>query len=196
MYRAFWLVLALSVMFACTGTPPSPRNLPAPILSTSVGPGDVFEISVVGEKDLPKDYKVNADGTLDFPYLQRVAVIGLEPQQVGDLLKQKLVEAKILTDPQINVLVKTYASKKVSVIGQVNKPGSVPWTDGIKLVDVIVQSGGFTSIADSKHVILTRQTAKDKSITVAISVDAITDGDQPDIPLQAGDTIKIEARVF
>ena len=196
MYRAFWLVLALSVMLACTGTPPSPRNLPAPILSTSVGPGDVFEISVVGEKDLPKDYKVNADGTLDFPYLQRVAVIGLEPQQVGDLLKQKLVEAKILTDPQINVLVKTYASKKVSVIGQVNKPGSVPWTDGIKLVDVIVQSGGFTSIADSKHVILTRQTAKDKSITVAISVDAITDGDQPDIPLQAGDTIKIEARVF
>ncbi|HEX7601259.1 MAG TPA: polysaccharide biosynthesis/export family protein [Polyangiaceae bacterium] len=196
MYRAFWLVLALSVMFACTGTPPSPRNLPAPILSTSVGPGDVFEISVVGEKDLPKEYKINADGTLDFPYLQRVAVTGLEPQQVGDLLKQKLVEAKILTDPQINILVKTYASKKVSVIGQVNKPGSVAWTDGIKLVDVIVQSGGFTSIADSKHVILTRQTAKDKSITVAISVDAITDGDQPDIPLQAGDTIKIEARVF
>jgi len=196
MYRALWLVLVLCVMTACSGTPPSPRNLPAPILSTAVGPGDVFEISVVGEKDLPKEYKINADGTLDFPYLQRVEVSGLEPQQVGDLLKKKLVEAKILTDPQINVMVKTYASKKVSVIGQVNKPGSVPWTDGIKLVDVIVQSGGFTSIADSKHVILTRQTAKDKSITVAISVDAITDGDQPDIPLQAGDTIKIEARVF
>lgn len=161
-----------------------------------MGPGDVFEISVVGEKDLPKEYKINADGTLDFPYIPRVDVSGLEPQQVGDLLKKKLVEAKILTDPQVNILVKTYASKKVSVIGQVNKPGSVPWTDGIKLVDVIVQSGGFTSIADSKHVILTRQTAKDKSVTVAISVDAITDGDQPDIPLQAGDTIKIEARVF
>ena len=66
-----------------------------------MGPGDVFEISVVGEKDLPKDYKVNADGTLDFHYLQRVAVIGLEPQQVGDLLKQKLVEAKIDTRESI-----------------------------------------------------------------------------------------------
>ncbi len=194
--RLVLVVCALLLFAGCYGGRPPTPNLPTPVQSTQLGPGDVFDIDVVGEKDLPTEYRVNPDGTIDFPYIQRVDVKGLEPQEVVDLLKKKLKEAKILVDPQITLLVKQYASKKVSVIGQVNKPGSVSWTDGMKLVDAIVQTGGFTSIADSNHVILTRQTAKDKSVTVTISVDAITDGAQPDIPLQAGDTIKVEARVF
>lgn len=191
--HAIGLVLALA---ACSGNPPPPRNLPPPVQSTTLGPGDVLEITVVGEKDLPKEYKIAADGTLDFPYVPRLPASGLEPQDLADHLKKRLVEGKILTDPQLSLIVKSYASKKVSIIGQVNKPGSVPWTDGMKLVDVVSQVGGFTSIADSKHVILTRQTGPGKSVTVVVSVDAITDGDQPDIPLQAGDTIKVDARVF
>ncbi len=185
-----------ALLLGCSGSPPSPRNLPAPILSTTLGPGDVLEITVVGEKELPKEFKINGDGTLDFPYVKRVSVSGMEPQELTDELKKRLREGQILKDPQLTLIVKSYASKKVSVIGQVNKPGSVPWTDGVKLVEVVSQSGGFTSIADSKHVILTRQTAPGKSVTVVISVDAITDGEQPDIPLQAGDTIKVDARVF
>ncbi|MEO6418869.1 MAG: hypothetical protein ABIP39_05650, partial [Polyangiaceae bacterium] len=68
--------------------------------------------------------------------------------------------------------------------------------DGLRLVDAVSQVGGFTSIADSNHVILTRRISKEKTVTVVIAVDAITDGAQADIPLQAGDTIKVEARVF
>ena len=44
--------------------------------------------------------------------------------------------------------------------------------------------------------ILTRQTAPGKSVTVTVSVDAIAEGSQPDVPLQAGDSIKIDARIF
>ena len=63
-------------------------------------------------------------------------------------LRATLKEKNILTNPQLTLVVKQYASKKVSVIGQVNKPGSVPWVDGMRLFDVISQSGGFTSIAE------------------------------------------------
>jgi len=195
--RLLRFLVLLAAFAACTGSPPPPKNLPPPVLSTTLGPGDVLEITVVGEKELPKEYKISGDGKLDFPYVkERMAVSGLEPEELANQLKKKLVDAKILIDPQLSLIVKSYASKKVSVIGQVNKPGSVSWTDGVKLVDVISQSGGFTSIADSKHVILTRQTGPGKSVTVVVSVEAITDGDQPDIPLQAGDTIKVDARVF
>ncbi len=77
-----------------------------------------------------------------------------------------------------------------------SKPGSIPWTEGMKLVDAVSQSGWFTPLADSNHVILNRNGADRKTITAVISVDAITDGAQQDIPLQAGDTIKVEQRTF
>ena len=57
-----------------------------------------------------------------------------------------------------------------------------------------IEIGWFTSIADSDHVILTRIVGRKRIVTAHISVDAITDGQQPDVPLQAGDTIKVEQR--
>lgn len=194
--RVLRLVAAMALVLACGGSrPPSPK-LPPPVQSTTIGPGDTLEIKVVGEKELPSEFKVNPDGTLDFPYLERFEVSGLEPQDVVDRLKQKLVAAKILKSPQVSLLVKQYASKKVSLLGQVARPGSLAWNDGMKLFEAIAQSGGFTAIADSNHVTLIRQTGKGQSVTVTVSVDAIADGSQPDIPLQAGDSIKVDARVF
>lgn len=193
-------MLVPAVLFACSacsiGAPP-PRNLPPAKPSTTLGPGDLFEVSVLGEKDLPKEFRIQPDCTIDFPYIDRVTgVCGLEPQELVDKLKATLKERQILTNPQLTLVVKQYASKKISVIGQVNKPGSLPWTEGLRLFDVISQSGGFTSIADSKHVVLTRQLPGGKSITVNVNVDGIGDGTQPDIPVQAGDTIKVDSRVF
>jgi polysaccharide biosynthesis/export protein VpsN len=194
MYR---FVVLLLTLLACSGGAPPPRNLPPAQPSTTLGPSDLFEVSVVGEKDLPKEYRVQPDCSIDFPYLDRVTdVCGLEPQQLVDKLRSQLKEKNILTNPQITLVVKQYASKKVSVIGQVNKPGSLPWTDGLRLFDVISQSGGFTSIADSKNVVLVRRVGNGKTVTVTVNVDGIGDGTQPDIPIQAGDTIKVDSRVF
>lgn len=198
--RLAWLALSLvlTVVLACGcgRSHPGPPKLPVPNQSTTVGPGDVFEVSVLGEKELPKEYRVQPDGTVDFPYVDRLTVSGLEPQQIEDLIKKQLIGHKILVDPQVTLVVKQYNSKKVSVIGAVQKPGSLPWTEGMKLVDAISLAGGFTSIADADHVLLTRIVNGSKTVTAAVSVDDITDGKLPDVPLQAGDTIKVEQRVF
>jgi polysaccharide export outer membrane protein len=153
-------------------------------------------VQIVGEKDLPTEFRVQRDGTIDFPYVGQLKVAGLEPQEVADLLKKGLVGGKYLSDPQLALTVKEYHSKRVTVIGSVGKPGNVPWSEGLKLVDALSQSGWFTAIADSNHVILTRVVSPTKTVTAVVSVDAITDGAQADIPLQAGDTIKVESRVF
>ncbi len=199
MHRVFarFLVLALVVaMVACSSKrPPPPRNLPVATPSTTVGPGDMFEVHVMGE-NLPKDFRVQPDGSISFPYLDKLQVAGLEPQQIEELIKTKLKAAKILLEPQVSVVVRTYTSKKVTVIGQVTRPGNLPFTEGMKLVEAISLSGWFTPIADSNHIILTRQVVDKKTVTAIISVDAITDGAQQDIPLQAGDTIKVEQKVF
>jgi polysaccharide export outer membrane protein len=195
--RVIVVALALVVFtIGCRGSRPGPpKNLPSPVLSTVVGPGDLFDVTVLGEKDIPKEYRVQPDGTIRFPYLGPIKVAGLEPQQIEELLRTRLMEEKILVSPQVTLIVKQYNSKKVSVIGAVNKPGNLPWTEGIKLVDALSQAGWFTALADSDHVILTRLVGRGKSVTALISVDAITDGQQQDVPLQAGDTIKVEQRV-
>jgi protein involved in polysaccharide export with SLBB domain len=161
-----------------------------------VGPGDLFEVSVLGEANLPKEYRVQPDGTIDFPYVNRLTVAGLEPQQIEELIKTQLESKKILSDPQVTLVVKQYNSKKVSVIGAVQRPGSLPWAEGIKLVDAISLSGGLTALADGDRVVITRLVGPNKTVTATVSLDDITDGKMGDIPLQAGDTIKVTQRVF
>jgi polysaccharide export outer membrane protein len=139
---------------------------------------------------------VQPDGTIDFPYLDRVVVAGLEPQEIEELIKKQLVDKKILVAPQVTLVVKQYNSKKVSIIGAVAKPGVIPWAEGMKLIDAIWISGGLTPLADGDHVRITRIVGPKRTVTATISVDDITDGKLSDIPLQAGDTIKIGQRIF
>jgi protein involved in polysaccharide export with SLBB domain len=190
----------LSIVFliaaGCGHAPSSHSVLPVPSMSTTVGPGDVFAVSVLGEKDLGQEYRVQPDGTIDFPYLDRLTVAGLEPQQIEDLIKSELTSKKILVDPQVTLVVKQYNSKKVSIIGAVMKPGSLPWTEGMKLIDAISQSGGLNALADGDHVLITRHVSADRTATATVSVEDISDGKTADIPLQAGDTIKVGQRVF
>jgi polysaccharide export outer membrane protein len=99
--RLVFALVALVCAVACSKSTQVRGSLPAPTMSTTVGPGDLFEVSVLGEKDLPKEYRVQPDGTVEFPYLERLMVAGLEPQQIEDLIKTKLVEAKVLVAPTV-----------------------------------------------------------------------------------------------
>jgi polysaccharide biosynthesis/export protein VpsN len=189
------LLVAALALAGCAGRPKSRVNLPLPVESTTIGAGDVFVLSIVGEDKLPKEYRVSPDGTVDFPYIHRQQVAGLEPQQVVDLVREKLIKADILRDPSVAIDVKEYNSKRVVVLGQVQKPGSFPLTPGFTLIQAISQAGGFNSIANRDRVNLTRKTAG-QTRTIILSVDAITDGTLPDIPLQSGDQIFVGERIF
>jgi polysaccharide export outer membrane protein len=191
-----WVSFLVAIAACGRSRPGGPVKLPQPAQSTIVGPGDVFEVSVLGEKEIPKEFRVQPDGTIDFPYLDRLAVAGLEPQQIEELIKKELQNRKVLVEPQVTLIVKQYNSKKVSVVGAVQKPGSLPWSEGMKLVDAISQAGGLTSLGDGDHVLVTRNVGGGKTVTATVSVDDITDGKSPDVPLQAGDTIKVDQRVF
>jgi polysaccharide export outer membrane protein len=170
-------------------------NLPPPVESTTLGAGDVFILEIVGEKDLPLEYRVASDGSVELPYVAQLKVAGLEPQQVSQLVRQRLIEKQILTDPSVIISVKEYNSKRVSVLGQVQKPGSFPLAPGMTLVDAISQAGGLNAIANRDRVNITRRT-KSGTATAQVSIAAITDGESPDIPLQAGDQIYVNERIF
>ncbi len=196
--RRSLILLALASVAVSCGPAPAPKNvdLAPPVVSTSLGPGDVFQLQIVGEKDLPEEFQVASDGTVDLPYLQRVEVVGLEPQEVAALVRQRLIDEEILTDPSVVVRVKEYRSKRVSVLGQVKKPGNFPFEPGMTLVQAVSVAGGLNSIARSSRVRLTRKVAGGGTKTVIIDLDAINAGRMEDIELQVGDRIFIEERVF
>jgi polysaccharide export outer membrane protein len=193
--RRCLLVLSVLAVGCASGGGHSRAALPPPSERTVVGPGDVFTMEIVGEKELPSEYQVASDGTADLPYLKTVELAGKEPQEIARLVRKLLIERDILRDPTVIVQVKEYNSRRVTLLGQVARPGSFPLTRGMTLVQAISMAGGLTSIAKSNNVRLTRTNAG-KTVTVVLDVDAITDGDADDVPLQAGDRIYVEERLF
>jgi polysaccharide biosynthesis/export protein VpsN len=194
--RVFGLLMLMLLGSGCAPSIDNSRvELAPPVESTSVGPDDVITLTIVREKELPEEFHVASDGTVELPYLHRVPVAGLEAHQIAELVRSRLIEAKILVDPSVIVSVKEYRSRKVTVLGQVQKPGSFPLTSGMTLLQAISVSGGFTSIAKSDRVRLTRK-GRSVARTVELSVDSITEGNSPDVPLQTGDVIFVAERVF
>ncbi len=198
--RLIAVVFAWSLVFlALVGCGPKVDNsrvaLPPPVESSTLGPDDIFRLQIVGEKELPDEYQVSSDGSVDLPYIHRVQAAGLEAQELAKMVREKLIANQILKDPSVIVAIKEYRSKKVTVLGQVQKPGSFPFASGMTLLQAVSLSGGFTSIAKTDHINLTRKT-KSGSKTVVLSVDSITDGRSPDLLLQAGDAIYVGERVF
>jgi polysaccharide export outer membrane protein len=152
-------------------------------------------MEIVGEADLPTEYQVASDGTITFPYVQTVEVAGLEPQALAEQIRQALIEKKILQDPSVIVRVTEYRSKMVTVLGQVQKPGSFVLSPGMTLLQAISVAGGFTAIAQKNRVNLSR-ISDGHAKTVVIDVESIYNGKNEDIALQSGDSLYINERVF
>lgn len=189
------LAVLLALVLGCGGGTPRAVNLPPPITVTSLAEGDVFELVIIGEEKLPTAFTVAPDGTVDLPYVKRVRVAGMEPQEVAETVRARLVEQKIFRDPVVTVSVREYNSKTLEILGEVQKPGSYPIQPGMTLVRAITLAGGFNSIADKGRVTI-RRTTKDGTVAATVSVEDIMDNRLPDVPLQAGDSINVEQRVF
>jgi protein involved in polysaccharide export with SLBB domain len=184
---------AAALVAGCYGDVPAP-HLPLSAENTALGPDDLLEVDVVGEKDLSHEYQVHPDGSIDFDH--GVKVEGLEPQEAAKVLRQRLMDDRILADPQVSIIIKQYNSRKVLVIGSVQKPDSVTWSPGMTLVGAISLTGWFTPLADKGHVTITRRLGKDKTVQAVVNVDAIVHHTQEDIRLQPGDTINVSQNVF
>ena len=195
-FRSLFFLISLAVLsIACGGGAAKKVDLPAPIESTTVGIGDVVELHVVGEDKLPTDFTVASDGTVDLPYIKTVKVAGLEPQQIAQLVRAKLMEDQILTDPSVSVSIKEYNSKRIEVLGEVQKPGSFPLQPGMTLLRAISLAGGFNNIANRDRITIRRRVGS-RTKAATVSAEDIMDNRIDDVPLQAGDSIDVKQRAF
>lgn len=192
---ALAFLLSAAVLVGCGGRGGRMGSPPALVQDTTLGAGDVFEVRVYGEDDLSTEYRVSQDGSIDFPFVGRVSVAGLEPTEVSDLLETKLREGAYLNSPQISILVREYNSKRISVVGAIARPGNFPITAGMTVVEAIGLAGGFSALANQDDTVVTRREAGSLK-RYRVPVGEITKGRSPDFPLQAGDIVYVPERLF
>ncbi|HET8937364.1 MAG TPA: polysaccharide biosynthesis/export family protein [Polyangiales bacterium] len=167
----------------------------SPAQDMTLGPGDTFEIMVYEEKELSGKYRVGDDGTINFPLIGTVSVGGKGPTLVASTIQSALVEKQILRNPSVSVYVVEYASKRINVVGAVQHPGSLPWTAGMGVVQAISVAGGLTPLAAANDTIVTRQLAGQPK-RYRVSVRRITEGQEGDFTLEAGDIVYVPERIF
>jgi polysaccharide export outer membrane protein len=159
-----------------------------------LGIDDVFDVRVLGEPDLSGAYRIAADGTIDYPFVGRISVIGMRSGDLQELIAAKLANG-YLKKPQVSVMVKEWYSRKISVIGQVQRPGSVSYFTNMTIVDAIAAVGGFTGIA-SKNSVTLRREAKGSVQSRSYPVADISEGRAPNVVLQPGDILVVDERLF
>jgi polysaccharide export outer membrane protein len=157
----------------------------------ALGPGDVFAVRVFGEQEMSQDYRVAQDGTIDFPYVGRLHVQGLEPTTVADQLRTRLREGEILRNPQVSVYVREINSRHILVLGQVAHPGTLTYEQNMTIVQAITASGGFSPLADQNRVRLTRRVRGGQQRSYIIPVEMISEGRAGNVLLAPNDIILV-----
>lgn len=120
-----------------------------------VGPGDVLEVTVAGRPELARLPTVQTTGVVWIPHLSEVRVEGLTPAEIGATLTERLARHQP-TRPMVTVRVAQYESQFVWALGAINRPGRKPLNGRMRLLDLLVESGGFTGRA-SGEVLVERQ---------------------------------------
>lgn len=166
-----------------------------PILSTDapVGPRDVLDISVLEDKSIAARVTVSEEGTIVLNVLEKVQVAGMTASQLEARLKT-LLEETYLAKATVTVQVIEFASKPISVVGSVVRPGRISASGNTTLIQAITQAGGLAP-NHGKDLYVLRTGANGISEQVSISIDDLMVNGNPDanIPLAPNDLVNVPA---
>jgi polysaccharide biosynthesis/export protein len=137
--------------------PPAKPAVPAPD-DYRIGPEDALQIIVWKNEALSRSVTVRPDGKISLPLLNDVQASGLTAMQLRDDLTKKFTE--FMPSPEVSVLITGVNSFKVSVLGQVNRPGRYDLKSKTTMLELIALCGGFRDFAAPTRIVVLRQEGK------------------------------------
>jgi len=158
----------------------------------TVGDGDVLDINVYENDDLSTTVRVSANSTIRVPLIGEVDVSDLTVSEVASKI-EALLRDGYLVNPQVDVFVKEYRSKKVIILGQVNKPGLYELQGKTTLLEFISKAGGLTADSGSTATIKRQAAETSEADNIVIDLNRlIKKGDTSlNIPIRDGDSVYI-----
>jgi polysaccharide export outer membrane protein len=141
---AMVLAFAAAVPVTAFGQDTSPAPSRADYV---IGPGDTLQVFVWRNPELSTSVPVRPDGKISTPLVEDMVAVGKSPAQLARDIEKVLAE--YVRSPTVNVIVANAASalSQVKVVGEVKVPQSVPYRDGLRVLDVVLVSGGVTEFA-------------------------------------------------
>ncbi|HEY0179424.1 MAG TPA: XrtA/PEP-CTERM system exopolysaccharide export protein [Dokdonella sp.] len=193
------LLVAGCATTASTGAPPPVDPAAQAVSVYRIGVDDLLQISVWHNPDLDTKVPVRPDGMISVPLIGDVAAGGRTPEEVSSEIAEKL--KAYVRDPQVAVILTDLRSheylSRVRVTGAVRQPISVPYRQGMTVLDAVLAAGGTTEFASGDRTELYR---KDGEATKAYAVrldQILKKGDlSTNYPAQPGDVITVPERVF
>ena len=136
-------------------------------------------------------YLVDNDGMINFPIVGKIHVAGLTKTECEDLIKSKIQPYLARTEnPLVSVRTSSY---RITVIGEVNRPGVIPVsTEKISLIEALAEAGDMTIYGKRDNVLLVREDKSGEKHKVRLNMNDANIINSPYYYLQQNDIIYVE----
>jgi polysaccharide export outer membrane protein len=188
-------ILTLLAFAGAASAQPAAKTTAVPVASPAldpykIGPEDMLNISVWKNDALSRSVQVRPDGMISMPLLDDVGAAGLTPLQLRDVLAKRLAE--FIPNPEVSVIVVDVRSFRVSLLGEVARPGRFELKSWTTILDVLAQAGGFTQFAARGRIVVLRPTGKTMTrIPFNYNKVVSSGGEEENFYLQPGDIVLV-----
>jgi protein involved in polysaccharide export with SLBB domain len=181
----------------------TPERLPPPPMQADrpedyrLSVNDLLDFRIFQEPEFDAVIRIAGDGTAIFPMIGRVHVADKTVAEATELLRQRYMSG-FLTNPQVNLTVRTYARKLFTILGQVQRPGTYPieGSESVSLLQAIGMAGGYTRIANPSKVILKRREGEKENVYEFNAKKMARSGADSTFRILPGDVITVSESVF
>jgi polysaccharide export outer membrane protein len=198
-------VVLTALLAGCAGNPVKPAELPperaqASVSDYHIGVDDLVQVTVWRNPELGVTVPVRPDGKISVPLVGDVVAGGRAPAEVAKDIQDKL--GAFVRDPQVAVILTELRSheylSRVRVTGAVRQPVSIPYRQGMTVLDAVLAAGGLTEFAAPDRSDLFRKTDQGGTTTYPVRLDRILNkGDlSTNFPVAPGDVITVPERVL
>jgi polysaccharide export outer membrane protein len=188
-------VASLSAQASAAGPAGKDDKKPAavpPSLSEEyrVGAGDKLRIEVYKDPQLSQSVQVRPDGKITLPLLGDIPAAGQTSIELRDDIARSLKD--YITNPVVTVMVLETTPQVVYVMGEVNKPGTLPLMGGrLSILQALAMAGGFTDFANKKDIRILRHGKSGMQTLKFNYKEALEDTHEP-LQLLPGDTVIVK----
>ena len=170
---------------------PSPRLNPLPRISNTlqIGPGDLLDVEVFNTPELSGKQQVSQSGKIRLAGTGEIGVEGMTPLEAAAQIERRLKSGEVMLEPQVTVLVQEHANREVSVLGEVNRPGTYQLQGWPSLASAIAAAGGG-SPKQGSTISITHRGDPDHPEVVRLD-GSPSDRNQAGILLQASDVVVV-----
>lgn len=186
-------ILVLVIMsFASIGCSHHPPQLPPEMMRVDMNgyrlsTGDHIKLTIMGEDDLSGVYQIDGAGRVALPLIGNIVIRDQMTREAEAFITQAYAR-DYLKDPKVALQIVEY--RPFYILGEVNKPGSYPYVDGLTVLNAVALGGGFTYRGNKNDIEIKRlfkRKSGDQTLVFSAPLDA---------QILPGDTITIDERLF